>query len=121
MRPSSLIGTMRRLLGCVLGNWLFIMDGHNMQANRVNSSSAFILLDACWQVLIEQYGDLAAVERPVGSRDRMADSSHAEQVAAARVACNITATFAAAAVGWSPNIIATKDDFNGIEDMPGVQ
>lgn len=79
-----------------------------MQTNKVNSSSAFVLKDACWQVLIERYGDLAAVERPVATRDRMADSSHAEQVAAAREACNITETFAAAAVGWTPNTIANQ-------------
>ena len=74
-----------------------------MQANKVNSSSACVLLDACWQVLIERYGDLALVELPVASRDRMADSSHAEQVASARVACKISIEYASAAVGWSPH------------------
>jgi hypothetical protein len=108
MRPLLSIGWMRLSLGCVLGSWLFYMDGRNMQTNKVNSSSAFVLKDACWQVLIERYGDLAAVEMPVASRDRLASPSHVEQVAAARVACNITAKFAAAAVGWSPDIVSNQ-------------
>ena len=39
-------------------------------------SSAVELVDACWVSLIDAYGDLAKVEQPVGSRERLDAPEH---------------------------------------------
>ena len=62
-------------------------------------SSAIELHDACWLSLVDKHGDLAKVEQPVGSRERLDAPEHFERCKQLIVRLGIKASFASRVLG----------------------
>jgi hypothetical protein len=62
-------------------------------------SSAVELVDACWVSLIDTHGDLAKVEQPVGSRERLDAPEHFSRCKSLIERLGIKSVFAARVLG----------------------
>ena len=66
----------------------------------MSDNSAHVLYDACWLVLVKQFGRAAFLRQPMESRRRLCDVQHAECCATARRVVLITPQLAATVVGF---------------------
>ena len=72
-------------------------DGSETTKNQeqITKYSAFVLVDSCWLVLVECYGDWAAKAVPESTRERLALPVHASVCEGARKLVTISPQLAA--------------------------
>jgi hypothetical protein len=80
-------------------------------------SSAVELVDACWVSLIDAHGDLAKVEQPVGSRERLDAPEHFTRCKKMIDRLGIKSRFAARVLGVQFERILCDEG----KDVPQVQ